>query len=176
MGAFHFFARRRYLHTALLPRKAKIIPFLIILNIKCLEFQGIFLFRFLLSRGIYIHLPSQENEIQLHLSIYVRSPEKSKNHIPFINFILLFRRGELCSPLCFCFKKSGRIFRPLLVTFQSHRDSNSRRVFQAGRTHPQGIPHLEKHCTGLALSSCTLCQEYKNHMQEWSFAHLFPFE
>ena len=42
--------------------------------------------------------------------------------------------------------------------------------------HPQGIPHLEKHCTGLALSSCTLCQGYRNHMQEWSFAHLFPFE
>ena len=84
MGTFHFFARRQYLHTALLPRKAKIIPFLIILNIECLDFQGIFM-------------------VQLHLSIYVRSPEKSKNHIPFINFISLFRRGELCSPLCFCF-------------------------------------------------------------------------
>ncbi len=96
MGAFHFFARRQYLHTALLPRKAKIIPFLIILNIKCLDFQGIFLFRFLLSRGIYIHLPSQENEIQLHLWSYYLLYR-------FINFILLFRRGELCSPLCFCF-------------------------------------------------------------------------
>ena len=84
MGTFHFFARRQYLHTALLPRKAKIIPFLIILNIECLDFQGIFM-------------------VQLHLSIYVRSPEKSENHIPFINFISLFRRGELCSPLCFCF-------------------------------------------------------------------------
>lgn len=110
------------------------------------------------------------------VSLYSSPPEKSKNHIPFINFISLFCRGELCSPLCFCFKKNGRNFRPLLFTFQSRRDSNSRRVFQAGRTHPQGIPHLEKHCTGLALSSCTLCQEYKNHMQEWSFAHLFPFE
>lgn len=161
MGTFHFFARRQYLHTALLPRKAKIVPFLIILNIECLDFQGIFM-------------------VQLHLSIYVRSPEKSKNHIPFINFISLFRRGELCSSLCFCFYtvtiKNGRNFRPLLFTFQSRRDSNSRRVFQVGRIHPQGIPHLEMHCTGLALSSCTLCQGYRNHMQEWSFAHLFPFE
>ena len=88
MDAFHFFARRWYLHTALLPRKAKIIPFLIILNIKCLDFQGIFLFRFLLSRGIYIHLPSQENEIQLHLSIYVRPPDKSKNH-PIYKFYIV---------------------------------------------------------------------------------------
>lgn len=109
------------------------------------------------------------------VSSYSSPPEKSKNH-PIYKFYIVILRGELCSPLCFCFKKSGRNFRPLLFTFQSHRDSNSRRAFQAGRTHPQGIPHLEKHCTGLALSSCTLCQEYKNHMQEWSFAHLFPFE
>ena len=66
------------------PEKSENYPIFHNTKLKCLDFQGIFM-------------------VQLHLSIYVRSLEKSENHIPFINFISLFRRGELCSPLCFCF-------------------------------------------------------------------------
>ena len=102
MGAFHFFARRQYPSYSSPPEKSKNHPIFHNTKLKCLGFQGIFLFRFLLSRGIYIHLPLQENEIQPIYQFMFVLPRKAK-FIPFINFILLFRRGELCSPLCFCF-------------------------------------------------------------------------
>lgn len=57
------------------PEKSENHPIFHNTKLKCLDFQGIFM-------------------VQLHLSIYVRSPEKSKNHIPFINFISLFCRGR----------------------------------------------------------------------------------
>ena len=67
-----------------------------------LIFKAFFFFVFCsVEVSIYIFLRKKTKFSSIYQFMFVL-PRKAKI-IPFINFISLFCRGELCSPLCFCF-------------------------------------------------------------------------